>query len=70
MPQPFHDQRDLHDRMSASRDRACQCRHRTRVIGQDAANQAAIDQTMVALDGTDNRRQLGANAIVAATISW
>ncbi len=39
------------------------------VIGQDASDQAAIDQTMIALDGTRNKRRLGANAMVAVSMA-
>src|SRR5438046_9479256 len=35
-----------------------------KLLGMDAANQAAIDRAMIALDGTPNKRQLGANAIL------
>ena len=33
------------------------------VIGMDAVDQAAIDAEMIALDGTENKGRLGANAI-------
>lgn len=35
------------------------------VIGHEASDQAAIDQIMLDLDGTDNKSNLGANAILA-----
>jgi enolase len=35
------------------------------LIGFDSLNQQAIDQTMIELDGTENKSNLGANAILA-----
>lgn len=37
--------------------------------GQDAADQASIDQLLVKLDGTETRSRLGANAIVATSMA-
>lgn len=37
--------------------------------GADATNQAAIDQTMLELDGTENKSQLGANAILGVSMA-
>ncbi len=37
--------------------------------GQDAANQQAIDQIMIELDGTPNKQRLGANAILGASLA-
>ena len=37
--------------------------------GFDVTDQAAIDNTMIALDGTDNKSRLGANAILAASLA-
>ena len=39
------------------------------VKGMEAQEQAAIDQTMRELDGTDNKRELGANAILAVSMA-
>jgi enolase len=39
------------------------------LTGLDAADQALIDQTMLKLDGTDNKGKLGANAILAASLA-
>ena len=39
------------------------------VIGQDACDQVAIDQKMLALDGTPNKGKLGANAILAVSLA-
>ncbi len=39
------------------------------IVGLDAAEQAFIDQTMIDLDGTDNKSRLGANAILAVSIA-
>jgi enolase len=39
------------------------------LIGRDAADQAAIDRAMLDLDGTDNKRRLGANAILAVSLA-
>jgi enolase len=34
------------------------------LVGMDAEDQVAIDEAMIALDGTPNKRLLGANAIL------
>lgn len=39
------------------------------LIGMDAFSQIEIDQTMVALDGTPNKKHLGANAILAVSLA-
>ena len=39
------------------------------VIGHDANDQQAIDQIMLDLDGTDNKSNLGANAILAVSLA-
>ncbi len=39
------------------------------VIGLDASEQAFIDQTLIDLDGTDNKSRLGANAILAVSLA-
>ncbi|MEW6166292.1 MAG: phosphopyruvate hydratase [Pseudomonadota bacterium] len=39
------------------------------VIGLDAQDQAAVDRTMIALDGTENKARLGANAILAVSLA-
>jgi enolase len=39
------------------------------IIGEDAVDQALIDQLMIDLDGTDNKRRLGANAILAVSLA-
>ena len=39
------------------------------LIGMDALNQAKIDQTMIALDGTPNKSRLGANAILGVSMA-
>ncbi len=39
------------------------------VLGEDALDQAQIDQLMIDLDGTDNKRRLGANAILAVSLA-
>ncbi len=39
------------------------------LIGLDAADQAAIDQTMIQLDGTPNKSKLGANAMLGASMA-
>jgi enolase len=39
------------------------------LIGMDASNQKLIDATMMALDGTDNKGNLGANAILAVSMA-
>jgi enolase len=39
------------------------------LLGKDATDQAAIDNAMIELDGTDNKARLGANAILAVSIA-
>ncbi|MGB3447388.1 MAG: phosphopyruvate hydratase [Xanthobacteraceae bacterium] len=39
------------------------------LAGMDAADQAAVDQAMIALDGTPNKGRLGGNAIVATSMA-
>ncbi|MBM4196152.1 MAG: phosphopyruvate hydratase [Gammaproteobacteria bacterium] len=42
---------------------------RKAVVGMDAADQAGIDARMRALDGTENKSRLGANAILAISLA-
>jgi enolase len=39
------------------------------LAGMDASNQRLIDATMIALDGTENKSKLGANAILAVSMA-
>ncbi len=39
------------------------------VVGKDASKQRAIDDAMIALDGTENKSRLGANAILAVSLA-
>jgi enolase len=39
------------------------------LAGMDASNQRLIDATMIALDGTENKGKLGANAILAVSMA-
>lgn len=39
------------------------------LAGKDAADQRAIDQLLLALDGTDNKAKLGANAILGVSLA-
>ncbi|MFE2211118.1 phosphopyruvate hydratase [Streptomyces canus] len=39
------------------------------VIGLDAENQAAVDLTMIELDGTDTKARLGANALLGVSLA-
>src|SRR5947209_1071334 len=39
------------------------------VQGQDASSQAALDRTLITLDGTPNKSRLGANAILAVSLA-
>ncbi len=39
------------------------------IIGLDASNQTLIDRTLIDLDGTDNKRKLGANAILGVSMA-
>jgi enolase len=40
-----------------------------KVVGMDARDQAAIDETMIALDGSANKGKLGANAILGISLA-
>jgi len=42
---------------------------RDSVIGMEVSDQAALDQTMIELDGTDNKGRLGANATLAISLA-
>jgi enolase len=42
---------------------------RQAVLGQDASNQALVDQLMIDLDGTSTKSRLGANAILAVSLA-
>ena len=39
------------------------------ITGMDAAEQAVIDSTMITLDGTETKKKLGANAILAVSLA-
>ena len=39
------------------------------IVGHDAEDQAEIDAAMIALDGTDNKARLGANAILGVSLA-
>ena len=39
------------------------------VTGLDGCDQVAVDRTMIALDGTDNKSRLGANALLAVSMA-
>jgi enolase len=39
------------------------------LIGEDALDQALVDQLMIDLDGSDNKKRLGANAILAVSLA-
>jgi enolase len=39
------------------------------ITGMDATEQVAIDRTMIALDGTETKKRLGANAILAVSLA-
>ena len=39
------------------------------IIGLDAAEQSFIDQTLIDLDGTENKSRLGANAMLAVSLA-
>ena len=41
----------------------------TALVGRDASNQSAIDNTLCELDGTPNKSRLGANAILGASLA-
>lgn len=39
------------------------------IVGMDALDQLAVDQTMLELDGTDNKGRLGANALLGVSLA-
>jgi enolase len=39
------------------------------VVGMEAADQAAVDRQMISLDGTENKGELGANAILGVSLA-
>ena len=39
------------------------------IVGTDASDQTALDEKMIALDGTQNKEKLGANAILAVSLA-
>src|SRR5436853_3901792 len=39
------------------------------LVGQDEREQVALDQLMIALDGTPNKSKLGANAILGVSLA-
>ncbi len=39
------------------------------IIGKDASKQSELDEALIALDGTENKSRLGANAILAASLA-
>ncbi|MDE0448546.1 MAG: phosphopyruvate hydratase [Spirochaetaceae bacterium] len=41
----------------------------TEIVGLDALNQVDVDRTMIALDGSDNKSSLGANAILGVSLA-
>ena len=41
----------------------------TEIVGLDALNQVDVDRTMIALDGTENKSSLGANAILGVSLA-
>src|SRR5690606_1339433 len=42
---------------------------RKALVGSDPAAQTALDETMIALDGTENKSRLGANALLAVSMA-
>jgi enolase len=42
---------------------------RAALVGKDAREQAALDQALIRLDGTENKGRLGANALLGASLA-
>lgn len=40
-----------------------------KIVGMDARNQVGIDQTMIEMDGSENKANLGANAILGVSLA-
>jgi enolase len=41
----------------------------TEIVGMDASDQEGVDKTMISLDGTDNKGNLGANALLGVSMA-
>jgi enolase len=39
------------------------------LVGLDAVDQVTVDKTMIAIDGTENKKKIGANAILAVSLA-
>ena len=39
------------------------------IVGMDAADQIELDNTLIELDGTENKSQIGANAIMGVSVA-
>ena len=39
------------------------------LVGMDALDQVAVDKAMIRLDGTENKKKVGANAILAVSLA-
>jgi len=48
---------------------AVNCKIRDALVGKDSADQRGLDQVMLDLDGTENKANLGANAILAVSLA-
>ena len=47
----------------------CKSQLKSCVVGKDALDQVLIDREMIALDGTDNKSELGANSILGVSLA-
>jgi enolase len=47
----------------------CNDEIRRAVVGREASDQAGLDQALIALDGTENKSRLGANATLAVSLA-
>ena len=54
---------------SDPRDRECQRRDRRAVSGREATDQRGLDESLIALDGTDGKSRLGANAMLGVSMA-
>ena len=64
------------DKIALPRQRRADCRqqyqhhdHAICCVGKDANDQRALDNAMIAADGTENKAKLGANAILAVSLA-
>lgn len=64
--------RELRDADGLGVDEACALFHREvapALVGMDSADQSSVDERLIALDGTPDRRRLGGNTLIATSMA-